>query len=130
MISLEKKKAFVFRFKSHFELISKHDWYPGLKASPVKHQIKYIAKMARIQLGYSKKTTDIDITFLLEKVFNKMDMTINTINDIEVLNHYICNKCGQIILAPEHDMPLICLNNYGICGNFHIYNPITWLITG
>lgn len=64
------KREFRYRYRKEFiKLLSvrKDTWYPNMRYSPVKSIVKYLAKKARIELGYSDRTADTDIVHLLTK---------------------------------------------------------------
>jgi hypothetical protein len=68
MIPIIDKREFKYRYRIEFTKLScvkKSAWYPKMRNSPVKRLVKFIAKRARIELGYSSNTADTDIVHLL-----------------------------------------------------------------
>jgi len=62
------KDEFRYRYRKEFtKLLSvrRSSWYPKMRDSPIKLLIKYLAKRARIELGYSERTGSTDILHLL-----------------------------------------------------------------
>lgn len=62
------KREFVYRYRKEFKKLSvvkTSVWFPCLKGSPLRDLVKYIARRARVELGYSEKTIDVDIVWML-----------------------------------------------------------------
>ncbi|HES60143.1 MAG TPA: hypothetical protein ENO18_06915 [Caldithrix sp.] len=67
-MTLIDKKEFCYRYRHEMMkilVVKRSSWYPKMRNSPIKHLIKYIAERARIELGYSKKTSTTDIVYML-----------------------------------------------------------------
>ena len=69
-ISLRDKQEFCYRFRFQLEQLPEN-WYPHPKGM-YKVSVKWIAAIARVELGYSKKTADIDIVYTLHRVYNNL----------------------------------------------------------
>ena len=71
-ISTIDKREFCYRFRFIFEQLPEQ-WFPH----PKKHgsastTVKWIAALARAELGYSPKTIDVDIEHHLEGIYKTL----------------------------------------------------------
>ena len=67
------KQEFVYKNRGYFNEIAKVNWYPYVKGSIIRAEIKYIALRARMELGYSINSADCDIVYNLQRVFDKLN---------------------------------------------------------
>lgn len=96
------KELFVIVHWDLFERISKHKWFPNAFESSVNIEIKYLAAAARLKLGYSPNTINIDIVKHLQRVYkrlNKIDnpFKLKPMNDFDhhALSQRIIEVCKQ-----------------------------------
>ena len=64
------KAEFVYTWRLNFSTLS-DDWYPHPKGKD-KTSVKWIASLARHQLGYSDKTVDVDIVHTLYRIYKDL----------------------------------------------------------
>lgn len=64
------RREFVYMWRLNFSTLAEN-WYPHPKGKD-KISVKWIASLARHQLGYSDKTIDIDIVHTLYREYKKL----------------------------------------------------------
>ena len=69
-ISEQDKKEFCYLWRLNFSTLSE-GWYPHPKGKD-RDSVKWLAALARANLGYSKKTVDVDIVHTLHRIYRKL----------------------------------------------------------
>ena len=74
MIPLINKREFIYKYATNFAVLSRVNWFPHISKAPegFRLQIRYLAQMARVELGYSEKSGSGDIVHHLQGKYNEM----------------------------------------------------------
>ena len=74
MIPLRDKREFIYKYAANFAVLGRVKWFPYISKAPegFRLQIRYLAQMARVELGYSEKTGSGDIVHHLQGKYDEM----------------------------------------------------------